>query len=192
MSALRDHETFVIVDLECTCWENDPRMVMETIEIGAVVYGVGQGILAEFQRFVRPKLNPVLSDFCRNLTTIEQSQVDAAPGFPEAFSEFVAWFNAYPSAVLCSWGGFDHKQLRRDCELHGMEYPFVEHVNIKIEFARTMGCKPCGMSVALQRAGLPLDGTHHRGIDDARNIARLLGLLLERDTEGPVYDQESG
>jgi len=43
MSDLRDHHTFIIVDLECTCWENDPRMVMETIEIGAVVYAVGQG-----------------------------------------------------------------------------------------------------------------------------------------------------
>jgi len=184
MPELRDHHAFIIVDLECTCWENDPQMVMETIEIGAVVYEVGQGILAEFQRFVRPKLNPVLSDFCRSLTTIEQSQVDTAPGFPQAFSQFVAWFNGYPSAVLSSWGGFDHKQLRRDCELHGMEYPFVEHVNLKIEFARTIGCKPCGMSAALRQAGLPLDGTHHRGIDDARNIARLLELLLERRADG--------
>ena len=31
---------------------------------------------------------------------------------------------------------------------------------------------------ALAKAGLPLIGTHHRGIDDARNIARLAGLVL--------------
>ncbi|MDF2697512.1 MAG: Inhibitor of the KinA pathway to sporulation, putative exonuclease, partial [Labilithrix sp.] len=33
---------------------------------------------------------------------------------------------------------------------------------------------------ALEHAGLTLEGTHHRGIDDARNIARLLPWLLGR------------
>ncbi len=30
------------------------------------------------------------------------------------------------------------------------------------------------MARALARLGIPLEGTHHRGIDDARNIARIL------------------
>ena len=34
---------------------------------------------------------------------------------------------------------------------------------------------------ALAQAGLPLAGTHHRGIDDARNIARLLPFALGAD-----------
>jgi inhibitor of KinA sporulation pathway (predicted exonuclease) len=183
MSTLTDYSTFLIVDLECTCWENEPEGPKETIEIGAVVYVVGQGVVSEFQRFVRPKLHLVLSEFCKRLTTIEQAQVDAAPDFPQAFSEFLAWSRGYPSAVLCSWGQFDDRQLRRDCELHGIPYPFSEHVNIKMEFCRAVGCKPCGMSGALERAGLALAGTHHRGIDDARNIARLLDYLLNRKNE---------
>ena len=35
-----------------------------------------------------------------------------------------------------------------------------------------------GMAKALQLVGLPLEGTHHRGIDDARNIAKLLPYIL--------------
>ena len=34
------------------------------------------------------------------------------------------------------------------------------------------------MAQALKLAGLELDGTHHRGIDDARNIARLLPFIV--------------
>jgi inhibitor of KinA sporulation pathway (predicted exonuclease) len=34
------------------------------------------------------------------------------------------------------------------------------------------------MARALQMVGLPLDGSHHRGLDDARNIAKLLPWSL--------------
>jgi len=36
------------------------------------------------------------------------------------------------------------------------------------------------MAQALEMLGLPLEGTHHRGGDDAWNIARLLAELLRR------------
>jgi len=38
--------------------------------------------------------------------------------------------------------------------------------------------RPVGMAQALKELGLPLEGTHHRGIDDARNIAHILHRLL--------------
>src|SRR5690606_9423331 len=71
-------------------------------------------------------------------------------------------------------------QFRIDCRRHGLEFPasFERHVNLKKEFARLMRVKLCGMKRALVHAGLPLAGTHHRGIDDARNIARLAALVL--------------
>jgi 3'-5' exoribonuclease 1 len=55
-------------------------------------------------------------------------------------------------------------------------YPMPgRHVNLKALFSSTRGIrKKLGMAQALQHVGLPLDGTHHRGIDDARNIARLV------------------
>ena len=36
------------------------------------------------------------------------------------------------------------------------------------------------MARALEIAGLPLESTHHRGFDDARNIARSAILVLPR------------
>jgi inhibitor of KinA sporulation pathway (predicted exonuclease) len=36
-----------------------------------------------------------------------------------------------------------------------------------------------GMAAALARLGIELEGKHHRGGDDARNIARLLAKVLK-------------
>ena len=145
---------YIIVDLEATCWENvrDPDR-METIEIGAVeLLSAQMPSSRKFNRFIRPVVERELSDFCRRLTAIRQRDVDLADEFSLVFPEFLEWIGEEPF-FLCSWGGYDLTQLRRDCDRHGM--------------AR-----------ALNLAGLPLEGTHHRGIDDARNIARLANRVL--------------
>ena len=50
---------------------------------------------------------------------------------------------------------------------------------IKEAFSNALGTrKRFGMAGALRQLGLPLTGTHHRGIDDARNIARILPFAI--------------
>jgi len=144
-----------------------------------VAYEVDYGVSGEYQTFVRPKLNPFLSDFCTELTSIRQRDIDLAPDFPSALADFVEWTERYVPFVLASWGDYDRKQLHEDCELHGLEYPFGKHVNLKKAFARLEGrCKQCGMRQALRMLQIPLDGTHHRGIDDARNIAKIVDARI--------------
>jgi inhibitor of KinA sporulation pathway (predicted exonuclease) len=171
-------ERFVLVDLEATCWEKNPPAPHEVIEIGSVCYEVGRGSIGEFQTFIRPLLQPILSPFCRELTHIRQQDVDPAPRFPEALEQFSAWAASLAPYTLAAWGAYDRKQLREDCQRHKVHYPFTNYVNIKQAFARIKNCRPCGMAAALHKVGLPLEGTHHRGIDDVRNIARLLDHLI--------------
>ena len=55
------------------------------------------------------------------------------------------------------------------------------------QFARLRGIKPCGMARALEVAGIALEGTHHRAIDDARNIAKMAVWVIPRlEAEGAV------
>lgn len=183
-SPTRLHERdFLVIDLEATCDDGGlvPRNAMEIIEIGAVrVDGISFEPLAEFQTFIRPVRRPTLTPFCTKLTSITQAQVDAAPGFVEAMQQLREFIRAGKPVLFGSWGNYDRGQFEQDASFHRVELPFGrEHLNIKQAFSDTLGTsKRFGMSGALRELGLPLVGTHHRGIDDARNIARLLPYAI--------------
>ena len=167
---------YIIFDLEATCWEDRAMGPNETIEIGAVRVNEARQIESEFQAFIRPKVHPQLSTFCQSLTSITQANVDSANSFPTVAEEFKAWIGvAAQDYRLCSWGHYDKKQLERDCALHGMDPTWVApHLSLKHQYAQFKHLRrPTGMKQALEAEGLPLRGTHHRGIDDARNIAQI-------------------
>ena len=172
---------FVIVDLEATCWEKSRGYRrMEIIEIGAVRMETPDGVpSAEFSEFVKPVAERRLTTFCTQLTSIRQADVDQADVFPVVFQRFLDWIGS-DDYRLCSWGGYDLTQFRVDCDRHRVLFPteFESHINLKTEFAAKFSVKSCGMKRALSLAGIPLVGTHHRGIDDARNIAKLARLIL--------------
>ena len=172
---------YVVVDLEATCDDRGsiPREESEIIEIGAVlVEGTSLRTIAEFQTFVRPVVHPRLTPFCTALTTITQADVEHALPFPAAAARLAA-FGA--DAVFCSWGNYDRNQLAADARRHGIAPPLgPQHVNLKDEFAKLEGSRKRGNRDALARVGLEATGVHHRGLDDARNIARLLPFILRR------------
>lgn len=172
----------LIVDLEATCWENDPERALESeiIEIGAVLYDPDTKTSKdELQTFVRPVRHPTLSAFCTSLTTIRQRDVDRAPGFAEALDLLQQRFFQSGRVLLASWGDYDRLQLQQDCRLHGLKYPFgKKHLNVKARFAEKLRCRPCSLGQALVMLHMEFEGTPHRGIDDARNIARVAGKVL--------------
>jgi inhibitor of KinA sporulation pathway (predicted exonuclease) len=173
---------YVVIDLEATCCDDYtiPREETEIIEIGAVL--VDAATLtpgAEFQSFVRPQRHRKLTPFCTELTTITQADVDRAPRFPQAIAKLGEFLRG-KDALFCSWGGYDRNQFRRDAQQHRVRLPLGErHLNLKQELSRRLGeSREYGTGQALRRVGLGFSGTHHRAIDDARNIARLLPFVL--------------
>jgi len=172
---------FLVIDLEATCDDEGriPEKLMEIIEIGAVlVDGTTLEPVGEFSTFLRPVIRPELTPFCTKLTTITQADVDGAPTFPEAMRA-LGRFSGHLDALFCSWGDYDRKQFEIDSARWGVPLPLRGHMNIKKRFSAALGeTKRYGMAEALKRLGLPLVGTHHRGIDDARNIARILPYAI--------------
>ncbi|MGE0492172.1 MAG: exonuclease domain-containing protein [Vulcanimicrobiota bacterium] len=173
---------YLVVDLEATCCDQRsiPRSQTEIIEIGAVMVKTGSWkALDEFQAFVKPKLHPRLTDFCLELTGITQAQVDGGRPFSEVLQALVEWAEGFPDYLFCSWGNYDKHQFDQDCTQHGLAMPFANHCNLKGAFAAQRGLRRgVGMKGALGMCGLELKGQHHRGIDDARNIARLVPYAL--------------
>lgn len=172
------NDYYLIIDLEATCSNvgEVPRHEMEIIEIGAVLQSsLTYEIEAEFQTFVKPVRHPQLTDFCTELTGITQANVTDAPNYRDAIANLNEWLGRFHDWLFCSWGDYDRKQFQQDCGFHGVPYPFQNHLNLKTAFTESMNLsKKAGIPDALRRLNLEFEGSHHRGIDDARNIARVV------------------
>ncbi|MFJ8044298.1 exonuclease domain-containing protein [Kitasatospora sp. NPDC096147] len=166
-----------VVDVEATCWDGQPPpgAVSEIIEIGLTVVDLAAGRRTERHRvLVRPARSTV-SAFCTELTGLTQAEVDRGVGFAEA-CRLLAAEHLSGRRVWASWGDYDRHQFTRQCRAAGVRYPFGQrHVNAKAAFTEAYGLrKRPGMAQALELAGLPLEGRHHRGEDDAWNIGALV------------------
>jgi inhibitor of KinA sporulation pathway (predicted exonuclease) len=171
--------TVNVVDVEATCWEGSPPpgQRQEIIEIGFCVLRVADGALQEHTSLLVRPTHSTVSPFCTALTTLTQEQVDEGTTFDQACEILGTRYHSH-DRVWASYGDFDRGLFERQCQWTGVPYPFGRrHLNIKTLFALALPTEP-GMPEALRRLHLPLEGTHHRAGDDARNIARILAALL--------------
>ncbi|WP_405493687.1 exonuclease domain-containing protein [Nocardia sp. NBC_00511] len=174
-----------VVDVEATCWEgpNPAGQPNEIIEIGVGVLDLETRVrVSKHSILVRPERSTV-SEFCTRLTTLTPEQVADGISFAQACELLRREFRA-DSRAWASWGDYDRKQFHRQCEATGVRYPFgSRHTNAKLAFSAARDTRRrFGMAEALQVAGLPLEGTHHRGGDDAWNIAALIADMVEKQT----------
>ena len=170
---------FIVLDLEATCWQTERERqgrVQEIIEIGAVKLNEEGDELGRFERFIRPVVQPQLSDFCQKLTSITQVMVNQARPFVEVLPDFQDWIDLDEDYLLCSWGFFDQKILAKNCELHDFDASWTKsHISVKHQYPRIKGLRNAiGLRNAVEREGFEFEGTHHRGIDDALNLAKIV------------------
>ncbi len=178
----RKLDRILVVDVEATCWEDDPPpgQSSEIIEVGLCVLDVATLERVEQRTFLVRPLRSTISTYCTQLTTL--TQADVADGVTLAEVCRVLDQELQASARLwASYGDYDRKQFERDCAAAGVSYPFgPTHLNVKTLVAVACGWpREVGMGEALKRLGLPLEGVHHRGGDDARNIAAILACVLQ-------------
>lgn len=177
------HDQLVIVDIEATCWENNqnpPGQQSEIIEIGVCTLDLTTGEMGTARSvLVRPARSKV-SNFCTQLTTLTQAQVEQGVTFAEA-CQILKEEYATQARVWGSWGKYDQRMFEEQCASFLVEYPFSQqYINLKQLFKKQYDLqRPIGMEKALEMLQLPLLGTHHRGDDDARNIARITGEMLK-------------
>ncbi|CBJ48615.1 phosphotransferase [Ectocarpus siliculosus] len=176
---------------------------MEVIEFPTVLLDAHSlKVLDEFRVYVRPVRHPILTPFCTSLTGIEQSTVDGGVLFEEALSqhtEFLRRNSCLPgqerSCLFVTCGNWDLKTMMpAQCKLIDAPVPphFNSWANIKEVFRDVMyraarqsqrrprGGKVGGMPAMLSALGLVLEGRHHSGLDDCRNIARIAIELCRR------------
>ncbi|KAA0926990.1 3'-5' exonuclease [Streptomyces apricus] len=183
MDSSRAEDLVNVVDVEATCWAGSPPpgQVGEIIEIGLTVVDLHLGErLARHRILVRPDRSTV-GEFCTDLTGLTQQEVEQGVTFAEA-CRLLATEHRAGVRPWASWGDYDRHQFTRQCQATRTPYPFGRrHTNTKAVFTEAYGLrKRPGMAQALEVAGRRLEGRHHRGEDDAWNIAGLVLHLFER------------
>ncbi|WVZ71558.1 hypothetical protein U9M48_020132 [Paspalum notatum var. saurae] len=71
----------------------------------------------------------------------------------------------------------DPTRYRYIVEVHSIS---IRWINLKVPFHEVYGDVRCNLKEAVQLAGLTWEGRAHCGLDDARNTARLLALMMHR------------
>nr|MEE4268451.1 3'-5' exonuclease [Candidatus Krumholzibacteria bacterium] len=189
----------IILDFEATCDQGKAPRPQEIIEFPSVLVSLDDHqVIDTFTSFVRPVHHPILTPFCTELTSIRQEEVDAARTFPEVLADHMAWLESHglseSNALFVTCGNWDLKtMLPVQCGASCMDprsLPPIYHqwVNIKKMYCEVFNQpRVGGMKSMLNGLGLKLEGRHHRGIDDCRNIARIyLALLARGEQPGPT------
>lgn len=179
----RSYDQLLVIDVEATCWEGPPPdgQSSEIIQIG--ISPIDLSTCTRIEKigiFVRPQRSTI-SPFCTSLTGIDAATLETGSAVTLA-DACRTLKKQYRSAdrVWASWGDYDRRQFERECGEKGIAMPFSPtHLNVKSLFSLARGLpKELGMAEAHELLGRPLEGRHHRGDDDAWNIAGVLCAML--------------
>lgn len=187
----KTYPTIVVYDTEFTTWEgamergwsgeNEHR---ELVQLAAQKIDVeAETVLDSFERFVRPVINPQLSQYFTDLTHITQEQV-AAEGvdFARMLEEFLRWSG---EAQMCSYsarGGdySDAEVLNENIGLYelGITLPWERFDNLYFAFqAGGIDTTKYNSGKLYQAFDLDLDGHQHNAMHDVDSLVQSLFAL---------------
>ncbi|KAB2095740.1 hypothetical protein ES319_A01G060500v1 [Gossypium barbadense] len=117
---------------------------------------------------------------------------DTAQPFKEVMQQFEAWLSQHnlwekerggrlTRGAFVTCGNWDLKtKIPQQCEVSGIKLPpyFMEWINLKDVYLNFYGREARGMMSMMKQLEIPSLGCHHLGIDDSKNIARVLQRML--------------
>lgn len=187
---LEDKKFLIVLDLELTCDVDMPKDEMEIIEIGFVVLSKDDyRVLGEYQTFVKPRNNPILSDYCKQLTGITQEQVDSADHLDKVLAHIEIAKLADPIywVFVCYGSDAEHLVNEANRQVDDFNNAIPEddedtfpkfhfwmdprYVNLKV----FDGAKKRSLMEALRDTGIqPPETQTHRALDDAHETSILV------------------
>ena len=149
---------------------------------------------AVFHTYVHPTIHPKLNPVCTEITGITQEMVDGQPTLPQVLEMLDKWMRDEKlldkgvTTCFVTCGNWDlNTCLPIQCKYQNLNYPdyLRRWINIKDAFERITGKsrKRNGMAGMLKELDLKLEGRHHSGIDDSKNIAKILVTLASKEPE---------
>ncbi len=175
-----------VFDLEFTAWEGSmarrwlaPGEFTEVVQIGAVKLDPQScAELESFDVLVKPRLNPVLSDYLVRLTGVSNADIAArAIDFAEAYRRFVEFAGGGRIAAF----GRDDLVFGTNLRLYGIRGapPLPAYTNV-IPWLMQQGFDLRGKHACDvgPLTGADFKGRRHNALDDARSVAAGIRKLV--------------
>jgi len=147
----------------------------------------------EFHAYVRPA-RFALTEFCTHLTGITNEMLPPVGSFALTWNSWRLFMYELDRPLVVTCGDWDLKtMLPAQMKLSDMTAtPVVKRwCNIKICFKKLYQQeKTRGMEDMLEFLKIPLDGKHHSGIDDCRNITKIVVRMLQDGAEAKLAPDE--
>ena len=174
---------FIILDIEATCWNDSfSPYPQETIELGACKLSMYGKLLSKFSELIIPRNNPILSQYCRNLTGISQKEIDQAKNFNTVMSKFEDWvFEDSDQNYYFAWGSKDKKILADDNVNHRGDNYWIEEIqDLKKQYNDIKAYnKVLGFDKVLELENIEFEGNKHRALPDAFNLAKVFVKYID-------------
>eukprot|EP00250_Pteridium_aquilinum_P011415 c20050_g1_i2 orf=55-1125(+) len=154
-------------------------------------------VVDRFHRFVRPiKMSEArIDEYIEGKYGrwgLDRVWHDTAIPFTEVLQQFEKWMQSHgiwdaarggkmKQAAFVTCGNWDVKtKIPQQCETSSTYLPayFWEWINLKDIYLNFYKKRAGGMLAMLKGLQMPMAGTHHVGLDDAHNIARVLQRIL--------------
>lgn len=194
---------YCVLDFEAVCHQANPHLkrpasndIWEIIEFPiCLLEAETNSIIDIFHSYVRPTIDSSLNEICMKITGITQEMVDRSPTFDIVWKN-VQTFLAKHSLISTmdeqksnlrsfTWitcGNWDLKTMLplqlKQCGIEPPNY-IDEFINLKelyMEYYPSTRIR--GMKDMLNKSNLILEGKHHSGIDDTKNITRIAQWLI--------------
>ncbi|KAL0743590.1 hypothetical protein Bca4012_085103 [Brassica carinata] len=156
-----------------------------------------------FHRFVRPTkmseqaINKYIEGKYGEVG-VDRVWHDTAIPFKQVVEEFEAWLTEHGlwgketdgtlnDAAFVTCGNWDIKtKIPEQCVVANINLPqyFMEWINLKDVYLNFYGREARGMVSMMKQCGIRLMGSHHLGIDDTKNITRVVQRML---ADGAVF-----
>lgn len=166
------------------------------IQVGITIGDVYSGAVLEKRgwiTYVPESLDPI-NPFITTLTGITQQQVNEGVLLVQAYKEMAELYKKHNCTLnFVTWGGGDHKELRRQLYEQKNEVMPTEELpwefghrefdvkTLFLAFAMAQKLKVrSGLAKSLTRVGMAFKGTKHTAPDDAHNTFDLLVFLLKK------------
>ena len=183
----------VVYDLEFTAWDGSlanrwsrPGEFTELVQIGAVrVNAETFAAEAELDVLVRPRVNPVLSDYFTSLTGITNEDVaERGIGFADAYRNFLKFANGGITMAF----GTDNLIFEDNIRLYGLHgFPPPPFINLRPWFNAngipTARLHSCDVGPTL---GVAFEGRQHNALADTRSLVAGIKVLLARGAKSPL------